>query len=638
MSDRLQRGPPLPINVLPMSAAPNPTLLLDALAEPAALLEPGTLRVLFANRLLLERAPEAVGTLPPFAWWPGEAADAVAGEIAAPDGGAPALLAVFRETGAALDRALRHVATAVAANVEPSEVFELVAGTARELLDVDSAGVVRYEGPTHGRVMGQSGVAMPNRRFTLLGENSAAVTARTGLPSHVDDFALLDGDVPRRLVAMGQRSGIAVPVHVDGRLWGALVAGDHRPGHIAESAIASLAEFAGLIGLMLAEADARTRLEQLATADPLTGLMNHRSFQERLTAMVGDAFGRDADLALVYLDIDGFKTVNETRGHLVGDRVLEVVAGCLEDVVGAAGSAARIGGDEFALLLPRMTDREAALLVELVRSAVAGASAAIEAPVTISAGICTLASARDAEVLRSLADGALYWAKAHGRDRCVRYDPAIVEELSAAERAARLERDRALSGLRALAAAVDARDPSTLRHSERVSALAEGIAVALGWEPSRLRRLRDAAVLHDVGKLAIPDAVLFKPGRLDPEEYEQVKAHSELGAQIVRDLLDDEQVSWVRGHHERPDGRGYPDGLAAGEIPDGAAILGVADAYDAMTVARPYSAPLLAAEALEECRRLSGVQFDADAVAALESLLALGSEERYPSRWGPSGS
>src|SRR5688500_4772614 len=169
-----------------MSAAPTPipNPLLDALAEPAALLEPGTLRVLFANRLLLGRAPEAVGALPPFAWWPDEAAGAVAGEVVAPDGGAPMLLAVFRETGAALDRALRHVATAVAANVEPSAVFALVASTARELLDVDSAAVVRYEGPTHGRVMGQSGVAMPNRRFTLLGENTAAVTARTGRPSH----------------------------------------------------------------------------------------------------------------------------------------------------------------------------------------------------------------------------------------------------------------------------------------------------------------------------------------------------------------------------------------------------------------------------------------------------------------------
>jgi diguanylate cyclase (GGDEF)-like protein/putative nucleotidyltransferase with HDIG domain len=620
-----------------MSVDPSPSLPLDALVEPAALLESATLRVLFANRALLDREPDAVGALPPFSWWHAEAADAVAGELAGEDGGTT-LLAVFRESGPDLDRALRHVATAVAANVEPSEIFELVANTIRELLDVDSAGVVRYEGPTHGRVMGQAGVAMPNRRFTLLGENCASVTARTGMPSYVADFAALEGEVPQRLAAMGQRCGIAVPVHVEGRLWGALVAGDHRPGHIEESAMPRLADFAGLIGLMLAEADARTRLEQLATSDPLTGLINHRSFQERLTAMVGDARSREAMLALAYLDIDGFKTVNETRGHLVGDRVLEVVAGCLEDVVGDAGTVARIGGDEFAVLLPGMTDREAALLIELVRSAVANDTAAIDAPITISAGICTLQSTSDAELLRSLADGALYWAKAHGRDRCVRYDPAIVEELSAAERAARLERDRALSGLRALAAAVDAREPSTLRHSERVSALAERIAVELGWEPSRLRRLRDAALLHDVGKLAIPDAVLFKPGRLDPDEYEQVKAHADLGAQIVRDLLDEDQVSWVRGHHERPDGRGYPDGLSAGEIPDGAAILGVADAYDAMTVARPYSAPLLAGEALEECRRLSGVQFDPDAVTALETVLALGSEERYPSRWGPIGS
>src|SRR5918994_536254 len=123
-----------------MSAAPSPPSLLDALVEPAALLEPGTLRVLFANRPLLERAPEAVGALPPFTGRADRAAAAVAGEVAATDGGAPLLLAVFRETGAALERALRHVPTAVAANVEPSEVFGLVASQARELLGADSAG------------------------------------------------------------------------------------------------------------------------------------------------------------------------------------------------------------------------------------------------------------------------------------------------------------------------------------------------------------------------------------------------------------------------------------------------------------------------------------------------------------------
>ena len=129
----------------------------------------------------------------------------------------------------ALDRALRHVATAVAANGDPAEVFVLVAETVRELLAVDSAGVVRIEGPTHGRLMGQAGIAMPAHRFTLAGENTSAVTDRTGAPSYVADFADLPGEIPQKLAARGQRCGIAVPVHVDGELWGCLVAGDHRP-------------------------------------------------------------------------------------------------------------------------------------------------------------------------------------------------------------------------------------------------------------------------------------------------------------------------------------------------------------------------------------------------------------------------
>src|SRR4029079_1955394 len=141
-------------------------LPFDALAEPAALLEPGTLRVLYANRALLAAVPDAVGKL-----------------------------ATFGDDRVAPERALGRVAPAVAANVEPAEVFELVAQATRELLEVDSAGVVRYEGPTHGRVMGQAGVDMPSRRFTLLGENTAAVTARTGQPSYVEDFAVLESEV-----------------------------------------------------------------------------------------------------------------------------------------------------------------------------------------------------------------------------------------------------------------------------------------------------------------------------------------------------------------------------------------------------------------------------------------------------------
>jgi HD-GYP domain-containing protein (c-di-GMP phosphodiesterase class II) len=240
--------------------------------------------------------------------------------------------------------------------------------------------------------------------------------------------------------------------------------------------------------------------------------------------------------------------------------------------------------------------------------------------VTMSAGICGLDRAGDSETILRLADGALYWSKEQGRNVTHVYDPGTVRELSAAERLDRLQRSNALAGIRALARAIDAKDPSTAEHSERVAALVARLAQARGWPAERVALLHEAALVHDVGKIGVPDAVLLKPGRLDAAEYEQVKQHAALGARIVDDILTAEQVAWIRWHHERPDGRGYPDGLT--EIPEGAALLAAADCFDVMTVARPYSRAKSEAEALAECRELVGVQFTAEAAGALEAALA----------------
>jgi HD-GYP domain-containing protein (c-di-GMP phosphodiesterase class II) len=188
------------------------------------------------------------------------------------------------------------------------------------------------------------------------------------------------------------------------------------------------------------------------------------------------------------------------------------------------------------------------------------------------------------------------------------------------ERAERLARMHALSGLRALARVIDAKDPVTRRHSERVADLCARLAAAAGWEPARVARLREAALVHDVGKIGVPDAVLLKPARLAGEEYEVVKRHAALGAEIVADVLDAEQVTWVRSHHERPDGCGYPDGLSGDAIPDGAALLALADCLDTMTKSRPYSTPMPVADALAEIRALAGRQFTHAAVATLDAL------------------
>jgi HD-GYP domain-containing protein (c-di-GMP phosphodiesterase class II) len=150
------------------------------------------------------------------------------------------------------------------------------------------------------------------------------------------------------------------------------------------------------------------------------------------------------------------------------------------------------------------------------------------------------------------------------------------------------------------------------------------LAEELGWSRDRVALLREAALLHDVGKIGVPDAVLLKPSRLTLDEYEVVKEHAALGAKIVDELLSAEQVAWVRSHHERPDGAGYPDGLVADAIPDGARVLAVADAYDVMVSARPYSRPKPPAEATSEICHLAGSQFDLAVSSALAALHARG--------------
>jgi diguanylate cyclase (GGDEF)-like protein/putative nucleotidyltransferase with HDIG domain len=358
--------------------------------------------------------------------------------------------------------------------------------------------------------------------------------------------------------------------------------------------------------------------------DPLTGLLNHRAFQERLREDLAAMRRRRRPLSLARLDIDRFKAVNDNAGHDTGDRVLIAIVERLMSFTRADDTLARIGGDEFALILPACRREDAFAVVERARDAVAGAPVSAGCRLTISAGICDRRCAGDADDLYELAGSALYRSKLQGGDGTCVYEPGVDAPLPVLGRPSRLERAEALRGIRALARAVDAKDPATQRHSERVATLARQLAEQLGWTPERVTLLEEAALVHDVGKLGVPDAVLLKRGRLDPDEYEVVKRHAALSAEIVGDVLTPEQVAWIRGHHERPDGAGYPDGLSGGEIAEGAAVLALADAFDVMTSERPYSAPRERTQALEECKALVGRQFAATPVGALLALAERG--------------
>jgi diguanylate cyclase (GGDEF)-like protein/putative nucleotidyltransferase with HDIG domain len=361
------------------------------------------------------------------------------------------------------------------------------------------------------------------------------------------------------------------------------------------------------------------RAMKLALTDPLTGLGNHRHFHERLQRELDDADGRGTALTLCLIDLDDFKGVNDRYGHPTGDRVLAQLAARLRQ----GGEGFRLGGDEFAVLLPGQNAAGAAAAAASIVRRLSGPVDPV-GRLTVSAGVATFPSdgvGRD-ELIR-LADGALYWAKEQGKDQ-VRVHRADVVDLAELKRLSPgLDRAARFRAAASLAMAVDARDAYTGRHSDRVAELAARIAVRLGADEDQVELTRVAASLHDLGKLAVPEEILCKPGPLTEPERAVLERHPEIGYQMLESLGVDAIAECVRHHHERWDGHGYPDALPGAAIPLGARIIFVADAFDAMTSDRVYRARLTRSEALAELDRNAGSQFDPVCVAALGAELGV---------------
>ncbi len=519
--------------------------------------------------------------------------------------------------------ALHRVARTVATEPGLDPLAQQVAEEATRLLGAQGGGVVRFS--ANGDA--QKVAAWPEAMFAALPPDGVMpfdeVTALgmvwlTREPARVEAYERRPPEVADQF---GFTTAAAAPIFTDQGLWGAVAVASVSEVPLPPHSEERLGAFAELIAVAIANADAHAELLTQARSDPLTFVANHRTFYETLAAEVRRATRYGRDLSLVLVDLDGFKELNDSYGHQEGDRVLTDFAARLTDMVRGGELVARLGGDEFAIVLPESDDLAALGMAERVRRTLLEDPLAGDHPMTLSAGICDVSLAGgDPEELVRLADRALYWAKSHGRNQCWRYSIEALSEMSDEDRAARLARSRALAALRSLARVVDLRDPSTQRHSERVAHLVCRLAEVQGWGEEEIDRLREAALIHDVGKVAIRDAVLYKPGPLDDEEYEEVKRHAAIGAEIASEALSPEQVAWIRHHHERADGRGYPDGLSATEIPAGAQLLAVADAWDVMTNARHYTTPIPALDALAECRSHRDRQFTPYALDALERL------------------
>ncbi len=350
-----------------------------------------------------------------------------------------------------------------------------------------------------------------------------------------------------------------------------------------------------------------------ADHDPLTALLNHRAFHKRLDEEADRAQRAGSGLAVALLDIDNFKFFNDVYGHKVGDEVLCLVADALRSSSRSYDVLARFGGDEFAVLMPCGSGETSASLAEQLNKRLAGVSYRlpdhdVSIPLGLSLGLAVFPTEGPTrtDVLET-ADDRLRRAKTGG------------DEDGYAERVrnAMTDEREGFSMLDALVTAVDNKDRYTRRHSEDVMRYSAQIAGQMGLDADMLRLVEVAALIHDVGKIGVPDSILRKPGQLSDDEFAAIQQHPIMGAVIAESVPGFEgTLDAIRHHHERWDGKGYPSGLAGEAIPFVARLMAVADSYSAMTTDRPYRKGMDVGKALGILRDGAGVQWDPHCVAA----------------------
>jgi diguanylate cyclase (GGDEF)-like protein/putative nucleotidyltransferase with HDIG domain len=398
--------------------------------------------------------------------------------------------------------------------------------------------------------------------------------------------------------AMPLGSLASAPLTFFGETGGLLIALGTQSRTFLPRDIEVLQSFASQVAIALNNARRYHVTKAQADSDPLTGLLNHRSFHETVDRTMA-GLDEAGSACVVLIDLDNFKRINDEDGHAGGDRLLRAAAAALSAACRRGDFAFRVGGDEFALLLADVGEEAAAS----VASRTCAAIAELDPRLGASAGLVALSPRGSKDGLLAEADRRLYAAKRGGRTAAGNWSRSSLSTQTAVD---------------VLMAALAAHHSSTAGHCVEVAELSARVAARLGATPAERELVRQVAVLHDLGKLAIPPEILGKPGPLEPHEWEIVRTHPDRGAEILlrapglASLADA-----VRASHERWDGGGYPSGLAGGDIPFAARVVAACDAFDAMVAERPYSCALPLEAALAELNECAGSQFDPDVVTAL---------------------
>ena len=376
----------------------------------------------------------------------------------------------------------------------------------------------------------------------------------------------------------------------------------------------------------MALSEANARLQALATTDGLTGLKNHRTFQEKLAQEFERSQRYHAPLSIALMDVDKFKTFNDTFGHPAGDSVLKSVAGILQENARTTDFVARYGGEEFVVILPNTDAAGGRVAAERMRAAVEYALWDLR-PITVSIGLATCAEETSGPAaFIGDADRALYASKERGRNRVTHIEEVndVTQKLSLIKFDGVLSNEARLSQMlmRAHDATVESwsrllnlRDKETEGHSERVTEMTVRLAQRCGMNEQEILYARWGALLHDIGKLGIPDSILLKPGALNEEEWRVMRRHPLIAYEMLvaieflKPALDIPHY-----HHEKWDGTGYPHGLKGEEIPLSARLFAVIDVWDALRSDRPYRKGWSKRKVMEHLKAHAGAHFDPEAV------------------------
>jgi diguanylate cyclase (GGDEF)-like protein/putative nucleotidyltransferase with HDIG domain len=368
--------------------------------------------------------------------------------------------------------------------------------------------------------------------------------------------------------------------------------------------------------------------------DALTGVGSRKLLEDKLQAEAARAKRYKHPFSVAIIDLDNFKTINDVLGHATGDDALRKLAECMKIQKRTSDILARYGGDEFVILMPETKATDAFTLLDRIRTEVQEIHIAENISMTISCGIAqSLPESNDSssDIIRR-ADLALYEAKSTGRN-CVKcWDKSMSKLLSPddieIEKIKKLKRRIAglseqaekmfIQSIWGLVQALEAKDPYARKHSENVMHYAVGIAETMNVPSKQIDIIRRAAMIHDIGKIGIPDAILSKPDKLTPRERSIIEQHPLIAVRILEKMsFLEQEVTIVRGHHEKWNGQGYPDGLSEDSIPLGARILAVADTFDAITSNRAYHSSRPLENAIEILIDSSEYDFDPEVVKNL---------------------